>query len=336
MARLKNAQVLYFQPPEGRWGGAWREPGRQVRPNVELFTLPPMASPDAPGFLLERDRRRRTQLLREVLRSRRCREPLLWCDDPSGAGVVDELPWRGIVYDCARDRTGAPVSWERELAARADVVFAASPELLRKMGGMSANVALLPYGCSAPMFLREDLTPPEALRRLPRPVLGHAGTIWADLDLSPVTAAARAHPEWTFLLAGREEGNPLLPELRSLPNVRTLGFVEPGDLPEVLSAFDVCLHLRRRRQGDVLSPRIFEYLSTGKPTVAMLEPGQVELFPDVVYAAHDGAEFRRVCAAALREEDPYLARRRREYGKAAAWSLRAAAVEAVLEDIGLF
>ena len=46
-----------------------------------------------------------------------------------------------------------------------------------------------------------------------------------------------------------------------------------------------------RPYNDVVSPRMFDYLCTGKPIVSMIWPDQVERFPDVIYAAHNNQEF---------------------------------------------
>jgi hypothetical protein len=110
------------------------------------------------------------------------------------------------------------------------------------------------------------------------------------------------------------------------------------DLPDYLCSFQVCLYLQRqsRLYDDVLQPRLFEYLSAGKPIVAMFRPDQVEHFPDVIYAAHSPAEFALLSSRALEETGPWARDRRREYGKAASWSARAGEVNQILESIGLF
>lgn len=339
MTRLRDTQVLYVQSAQGRGDRRWKEPGQRLRPGLILYTLPPAPDSDLlPGLFRRRGQQRTVKFLLSAMARHNFHEPVLWCADPAGARFLDELPRRGLVYDSYQEWPEFPPAWEEELAGQAEVVFAASPVLARRTSAWSANVALLPYGCNTPMFLRGDFQRPSLLRDVTGPVLGYAGTLWPDLDLTGVLYAAQAQPNWTFVLAGQVEKHPLLPQLSQLPNVRLAGFVEPVDLPDWLHTFDVCLYLRRRRDPapDVLSPRAFEYLSTGRPVVAMLEPGQVELFPDVVYAAKSLREFPQQCRAALAEDNPRTRERRVEYGKAAAWSERAASVEQILASIGLF
>ena len=310
MTRMKDAEVLYFEPPAPRGSRGWKEPGRKLRPGLIAYTLPPEVTQNAAFPLLNRFSSDRTvRFLQSKLERHRFREPLLWCASPAGAQYLDDI-----------------------------VCFAASPELCRHLAPCNANVTLLPYGCNYPMFAKDGLPRPAALRNIRGPILGFVGTLWPDLDLTPAVEALEAHPECTLVLVGEDKGCRQLSRLLEYPNVLTLGPVSPVDLPDYISAFDVCLYLLRRSelQDDVIHARMFELLSAGRPIVAMLRPDQVEHFPDVVYGAHTPAEFALLCARALAETGSWAKDRRREYGKAAAWSQRAEDVNRILESIGLF
>lgn len=337
MSRLEDAQILFFEPPAGA-SEDWRRPGRKVRQNIIVHTLPPELTQNAALRLLNWASTGRTvKFIQERLDRVRFSEPLLWCSSPAGAEFMEELPHRGVVYDCYRDWPEYPEFWESELTASADVCFAASPDLLRHLAPCNGNVTLLPNGCNYPMFAKDNLPRPEPLRRTQAPILGYVGTLWRDLDLIPLIQAADALSNCAFVLIGQDMGNPLLPQLLSLPNVRWLGPVAPVDLPDYICSFRVCLYLLRRSgyYDDVIHARMFEYLSSGKPIVAMLQPDQVEHFPDVVYGAHDNGEFVKLCVRALEESGSWAKDRRRGYGKAAAWSARADVVNQILSSIGL-
>jgi hypothetical protein len=92
---------------------------------------------------------------------------------------------------------------------------------------------------------------------------------------------------------------------------------------------------RDQPYSDAVSPRLYEYLSTGKPIVSMLWPDQVELFPDVIYGAHSQEEFVTLCDHALAEAPGFVSQRRRAYGEAASWPLRAGEVSRILQTAGL-
>lgn len=339
MSRMRDTEVLFFEPPAPRGDKSWKQPGRKVRPGVIVYTLPPILTDDpAKGLLYRYSRSRVTRFLQSKLERHRFKEPVLWCASPAGAEYLDAIAYRGLVYDCYQDWPGLPEQWESDLAVAADVVFAASPDLVSHIAPCNANVALLPYGVNYPMFAKDGLPKPEALRDIKGPILGFVGTLWEDLDLSPALKAIRSHPDCTLVLIGPDRGNRLLSELLDEPNVRWLGPAAPVDLPDYICNFDVCLYLLRRTHlyDDVIHSRMFEYLSTGRPVVAMLRPGQVEDFPDVVYGAHSPAEFSLMCSSALEEAGRWAFDRRRAYGQAAAWSERAKEVNRILESIGMF
>ena len=122
------------------------------------------------------------------------------------------------------------------------------------------------------------------------------------------------------MLLGREEDNPFLHRLHRLPNVIFPGPCHLSEVPDWLYRCDVLVDFIRldRPYDDVISSRLYEYLSTGKPVVAMLWPDQVELFPDVVYGAHSDREFLRCCQHAMGEAHDFVFQRRRDHASAAA------------------
>ena len=335
VTRLKRAQVLFFEPA----GSKKRKQGRQVRPGVFLYTLPPApAVPERASLLFRRAwRRQASQVLRAMSRHS-FRDAVLWTTSPAQVHLLDHLAYQGLIYDCSRDWSHLPLHWEGDLSAAADVVFAASPYLRDRLSPCNANIALIPNGVNFPMFCRTDLDTPPELSGLSGPVLGWVGAVDAALDLAPVEYAAKGHSRWQFVLVGPVSDNPRLTYLRELPNVHLLGPRPMVEVPDYLGRFDVCLDLQRRDRldSDVIPRRIYEYLSTGKPIVTMLLPEQVEEFPDVIYGAHSLEEYDRMCASALAEDPTWVSPRRRDYGSAAAWSRRASEIQRILSGIGLY
>lgn len=340
LSRLRDTQILYFAPPAGRRDRSFRQKGQKVRPNVTVYTLPPTLFPVSEQYsrLFLRNQRKLGRFIADKAARHCFQSPLLWTTSPEQVHLLDHLEYDGLVYDCDRDWEELPPLWEGALANNADIVFAASPLLADRLSPCSSNIAQLPNGVNYPMFSGEGGSiQSDPLPQVHGPVLGWAGVIHRELDLSPILYAARERPGWTFLLLGRQEDNPLLPRLRRQPNVALAGPCPLNEVPDWLFRCDVLLELLRedRPDSDVISGRLYEYLSTGKPIVSMLWPEQVEIFPDVVYGAHDEREFLTLCQHALEEAPGFVSQRRQSYGAAAAWSLRAAAVSRILDTAGL-
>ena len=340
ISRLRDAHILYFSPSP-RWSDrAFRSKGIKVRPNVTVYTLPPLLFQveERYGRLFRMGQRKLGRFIADKAAAHRFRHPLLWTTRPEHVHLLDHLDYGGLVYDCDREWEDLPPAWEGCLANTADVVFAASPQLVDRLSPCSGNIALLPNGVNFPLFAAQTTSPrPDPLPHVTGPVLGWAGTIWEDLDLSPLLHAAREQPGWTFLLLGRQRDNPLLPRLRQLPNVVLPGQCPLSEVPDWLYRCDVLVELLRqdRPYDDVVSPRVYEYLCTGKPVVAMVWPDQVEPFPDVVYAAHDAQEFVTLCRHAMEEAQDFVSQRRRAHGAGASWPNRSAEVERILSTAGL-
>lgn len=339
ISRLRNTQVLYFSPAQTRYDRSYLKKGKQVRPNVTAYSLPPIRFPipEERRFLFQMAWNKVIRYIQNIAAKRRFSEPLLWTTRPHHVHLLDQLSYSALVYDCDRDWEGLPPHWEGSLAQAADVVFAASPQLADRLSPCSANIALLPNGINFPLF---DPAAPRSdpLPGVTAPIFGWSGTIRAELDLSPVLCAAQARPDWGFLLLGAvERDNPFLRRLNQLSNVFLPGPRPVTEVPDWLYRCDVLIDLLRtdRPYDDVVSPRLYEYLATGKPVVSMLWPGQVECFPDVVYNASGPEEFVTLCAHALEEAPGFVSQRRIDWAAQAAWSIRAGEVERILTTGGL-
>lgn len=336
ITRLTGADVLFFEPP----GPKPDSKGRKVRPNVMVYQLPKLidlASNTKP--VARHNRRKIASYIERAMARHRFREPLLWCTTPENVHQLDYLAYRGLVYDCHRYWSELPIAWEGELAAAADVCFAASEGLEDRLSTCNQNVALLPNGVNFPLFRREALdAPPELTDLAGKPVIGFVGSLRADLDVAPILLAADEHPDWTILMIGPVEPSAYLPQLEQRENIRVLGKRPLVEIPDYLNCCHVCVHLLRalEEDSDVIPSRVYEYLTAGKPVVSMLWKHQRQEFPDVIRSARTAEEFVTQCEAALEEDPSELLRRRRDYGFAAAWDARAEEAKQILETNAIF
>ena len=333
LARLTDAQILFFEPPVPK-GAPKPQQGRRMRPHITVYTLP---APLLPYLDNGRSRSREVDFVQKTMARHHFREPVLWCTSPEQSIYLDNLAYSGLVYDCHREWGEEYLDQESDLACHAEVVFAASPGLVQRLSPCSDNIVLIPNGVNNRMFTRGDLATPPALANLPRPILGRVGDLNKQVELEPLIYAARANPQWTFLLMGRVSLQ-VRHKLKGLDNVVLTGPINPVELPDYFYGCNVLFDLITTplRGCDIIPARIYEYLASGKPMVLMAEPEQVEVWPDVIYTAFDPASFVRRCARALEEESSVAGPRRQEYARQSSWAERAQEVTKILERTGLF
>lgn len=338
ITRLRDVNVLFFEPPADRGSGSHKQPGRMVRPNIMVYTLPPRLDERLDTrFLQRRTLARTVRFLNKILQKYHFRAPALWLTSPEQVFLTEAIAHEGLIYDCGQEWDELPLDWESLLAAHADVVFAASPGLVRRLSPCCDNIALIPNGVNYLMFARPDLAPPPLLSERTGPVLGRIGSITSDLELEPLLFAASQRPDWTFLLLGQVAKGPKK-LLSRCPNILMPGQVPMVDVPDWLSGCQVCFDLLSRsdKGSDILPARLYEYLAVGRPVVLMLIPDQVEPFPDVVYTATSPTSFLRRCESALQEDPNWVRGRRQTYAADAQWAHRAEEIQRILETAALF
>lgn len=337
LARLGNAQILFFEPAPKK-GAPMPEQGRRVRAHITVYTLPnPLPYPEETSVLQRRRLDKAADFIQEMMDKHRFREPLLWCSSPLHAQFLDKLAYRGVVYDCHYFWSQDLLDWESDLARNADVVFAASPGLTRRLSPCNDNIALLPNGVNPVLFQQKQRTIPPQLAGIPgHRVLGRLGSVTGQVDLEPLLYLAQHRPEWTFVLMGRVT-RPAAEQLRGQDNIVLTGTINPLDVPDYLYRCDLLFDLVRfdRPGSDVVPSRVYEYLATGRPIVTVLDPNVPDAIPELISTAYDGPGFLRRCKAAL-GEDPSLPRRRRTLARQSSWTSRAAQVSTILEATGLF
>ena len=337
LARLTDVQILFFEPPSPHRASNPKQ-GRKMRPHITVYTLPtPMLARWENPAIQRRNDTRAADFIQRILAHHHFVEPVLWCTSPQHSIFLDHMAYSGLIYDCYREWPEEYLDQESDLTCHADVVFAASPGLVQRLSPCNDSVVLLPNGVNDRMFTRPGLTVPLCLSQLRSPILGRVGDINSRIELEPMLRAAHSHPEWTFLLMGRVTPA-VRGRLRHYSNIVLTGPVNPVELPDYLFACNVLFDLFHTdsKGSDIIPSRMYEYLASGKPIVTMIDPDQVEPFPDVVYTAYDSAGFVRRCRRALEEESSLASPRRQNYAHNASWASRAKDALEILDRAGLF
>ncbi|HET9932104.1 MAG TPA: glycosyltransferase family 1 protein [Polyangiaceae bacterium] len=217
------------------------------------------------------------QLLREYLAREDVSDYVLWYYTPMALPLAEQLAPLAVVYDCMDQLSAfknAPpllTRRERELFARADVVFTGGHALYEAKKQQHPNVHAFPSSVDVPHFAKARVPQldPEDQRNIPGPRLGFFGVIDERMDLELLTRVAAARPYWQLVMLG-----PVVKidpaDLPNAPNIHYLGGKSYAELPAYIAGWDVALlPFARNESTQFISPtKTPEYLAAGKPVVS--------------------------------------------------------------------
>jgi glycosyltransferase involved in cell wall biosynthesis len=320
---------------------------RPPRNRDGLDVLSPLVLPLHGNALADAlNRRLLPALVARAARGLGLRRPILWSYVPQAEVLIDALAPSLVVYHCVDDisahsriDTAGFRAAEARFAARADIVLASAPELVRRMRELSSNVIEAPNVADTALFA-EALRPgpiDAAIEALPAPRLVFTGAISAiKLDLPLLVELARARRDWSLALVGPVGlGDPHtdVSALAAEPNIHLLGRRPYDRLPEVLRGCDAGLipYLRSELTDSIFPMKVYEYLAAGLPVVATPLPALADVTD--VATATDAAGFQRLLEAELAAGGPERRAERSRRAAAHSWDTRlqeiATAVEAL-------
>ncbi|MVN88555.1 glycosyltransferase family 1 protein [Deinococcus sp. HMF7620] len=317
MTRAARSRPVYYieEPVFGDWADHWvfaQDPsGVQVcTPHIQV------------GHSADESQARTARLLEGLVATEDLLHYDLWVYAPMEWPVTVGLTPRLTVYDCMDELAnfkGAPPALrgrERQLMARADVVFTGGHRLYEAKASQHANVHPFPSSVDTAHFAqaRAPQPDPEDQRDLPRPRLGFAGVIDERLDTALLGALARRRPEWQLVLLG-----PVVKidpaELPRAPNLHYLGMKPYAQLPAYFAHWDAALlPFAHNAATEYISPtKTPEYLAAGLSVVSTSIRDVVRPYGegDMVRIADGVDAFEAACVAALAEAGSALAHERR-------------------------
>ncbi len=217
----------------------------------------------------------RDLLLRYLPRQPR-RPPVAWFYTPMAVPLVDGLTFSATVFDCMDELSAfahAPASLrerERELLARADLVFTGGQSLFEAKRGLHPNVHLFPSSVDVAHFAgaRRQSCPADQVD-VPTPRIGFCGVIDERMDRELVRAIAALRPQWQFVMLGpTAKLDPS--DLPRAHNIHYLGMKSYQELPAYLAGWDVAIMpFAHNESTRFISPtKTPEYLAAGCPVVS--------------------------------------------------------------------
>ena len=247
--------------------------------------------------------------------------------EPLAAALKRAYGWK-IVYDCTDDQPDTSNSSEEVLAqegqflSASDLIVTTSRVLHDKLSLQHHNCVLVPNAGDYDQFSAIPPRERSPIAHLRAPVIGYCGGMSERFDSESMVAAAKQHPEWSFVLIGQHIGANLS-DLDTLPNVHVVGEKPYAALPSYIAGFDVCTipvqftPLKEATEAD----EFFDYLATGKPVVARNRP-EWERYADVVALYQQPEDFVGKLELALEDGTPDAEARRRQLAKKNTWSVR--------------
>ena len=296
----RKHRVLYVQPTRAM---KWQRPlqwNRVMKHNDNLHILNPAVMP---GIRYSRVLRKLNQRIlgrniTMLLNRLGMKVDVCIISTPFMGEFAKRFGEKVTVYDCNDDWSSIPglptdflVREERKLMGSADLVFVTSRELHKKKRAYNSNTFLLPSGTDVEHFsicIEEQLNVPEDISALPRPIIGSIGSLNNTKDdLELLNHIADARPQWSLVIIGpvmQDVNLDQYPALRK--RAHFLGKKDYSELPQYLSALDVCvLAYKRNEFTQCVNPtKVFEYLSAGRPVVATPLDDILHLSPLVSFA----------------------------------------------------
>lgn len=284
------------------------------------------------------------RLVDELLEGRRVRDYALWYYTPMAVRWTDHLRPAATVYDCMDELSafrGAPPALrerERELFARADLVFTGGQSLYEAKRDQHPAVYAFPSSIDALHFARARSRErdPEDQSRIARPRLGFCGVIDERMDMELVAGLADARPDWQIVLVG-----PVVKidesALPARPNVHRLGGKAYDELPLYLGGWDVALMPFAINEATrFISPtKTPEYMAAGLPVVSTPIRDVVRPYGEegLVRIASTAAEFVAAVGEALVEDAEARTRRADAFLSQICWERTWGRMNELIEDV---
>jgi glycosyltransferase involved in cell wall biosynthesis len=237
----------------------------EVAPNVQVWR------PHVTGNIADEVVK---ELLADGVREHGVNDYWLWFYTPMSLPLASRLKPRGIVYDCMDELShlpGAPrelLQLENQLFKRADLVFTAGRSLYIAKRHRHPDVHLFPGSVDAQHFAHASGEHP-LHADIPRPRVGYCGVIDERINLQLLDAIAMQRPEWNIVMVGPVVGIDTA-RLPRRDNVHWLGLQSYGDLPRIISGWDVCLlpYMLGDSTKSISPAKTLEYMACGRPSVS--------------------------------------------------------------------
>ena len=216
-------------------------------------------------------------LLQIFMATMEIKEHVAWYYTPLSLAFSDHLRSELVVYDCMDELSSfnfAPPAlkeWEKQLLAKADLVFTGGMHLYEAKKALHSNVHGVPSGIDIDHFInaRKFERDPDDQLSIPHPRIGFYGVVDERFNIELLRAMADQKTEWQFIIIGPT----VKIDPATLPNgknIHFLGMKDYDELPSYLAGWDVAMMpFALNEATKYISPtKTPEFLAAGKPVVS--------------------------------------------------------------------
>jgi len=229
------------------------------------------------------------KLLDHMMEDYKIESYICWYWTPMALTYTRHLSPQITIYDCMNELSAFADSpslirqFEKELLARAELVFTGEGSLYEARRYQHPNIHEFPSGIDAAHFNQARFIEetPEDQKEIPFPLLGFLGVINERMDFDLLKGIANAKPDWHYVLIGPLTS--LSPDcLPQSPNIHYLGPKKHDELPAYLAGWQVALLPLARKDATRNSPtKTPEYLAAGRPVVSTSIPDVVHPYGEM-------------------------------------------------------
>ncbi len=302
--------------------------------NLTIFPQPPIfpASRFETGVLRKFNRAKQARrIIKNYLPSIKSENIVALVETPWWFDIIKDIKFTLLCYDCSDDlrvfckpkQYKYFTSLQKELVNKSDLVFISAQRLKSDIADIRTDVPIenLPNGVDTEMFIEKgtNASTPAEMKELPHPIIGFVGAFYSWINSELIEKTAKAFPNCSVVLVGPLENN----KIPRLPNIHFIGRKPYSIIPEYINAFDICIApFRDDPLSEKVDPvKVYEYLSLGKPVVAINLP-ELGKIRHLVYLAKNDKEFIELVNQALHDNNQQLKLKRVEYTQQNSWEKR--------------
>jgi glycosyltransferase involved in cell wall biosynthesis len=319
-----------------------------VRINDRFAVVSPISLPGKLAGIV--GRRVLLAQIRRAAKRMGIRNPLIWVECPTAAGLIDQLPRVGLVYQRTDRYESFPgvnkqqiILQNRLLQAEADVTLFCSNLLYSEEATQCRCAKFVDHGVDVERFVDAgsdaNRCDPDDVREIPHPRVGYVGSIDPHtFDGQLLVEVARAMPDLNFVLVGPcALPESLWSDSAGPPQkIHRLGQKPYEQVAAYMAACDVLIMPWHRNDWiKACNPvKLKEYLAVGRPIVTT-PFDELHRYGGLAHVATDARSFERAIRAALGSTHSAAVVNGRERVRGESWTGKAASVMLELQSQGI-